>query len=98
MTAPDSTSFAFAATLVACTLFLVGWGVLHRGFFTHDRIIDTPVYESYGSAIDSGQVPYRDFGIEYPPGALPVFALPALGGAHGDTFRRRFELELELHR
>ena len=75
---PAETSFAFAATLVACTLFLVGWGVLHRGFFTHDRIIDTPVYESYGSAIDSGQVPYRDFALEYPPGALPVFALPAL--------------------
>ena len=91
---PADTSFAVAATLVACTLFLVGWGVLHRGFFTHDRIIDTPVYESYGSAIDSGEVPYRDFPIEYPPGALPVFAVPALGGAHGDTFRRRFEAEM----
>ena len=91
---PADTSFVVAATLVACTLFLVGWGVLHRGFFTHDRIIDTPVYESYGSAIDSGHVPYRDFALEYPPGALPVFALPALGGAHGDTFRRRFELEM----
>jgi hypothetical protein len=91
---PAETSFAFAATLVATTLFLVGWGVLHRGFFTHDRIIDTPVYESYGSAIDSGQVPYRDFALEYPPGALPVFALPALGGAHGETFRRRFEFQM----
>jgi hypothetical protein len=89
---PAETSFAVAATLVACTLFLVGWGVLHRGFFTHDAIVDTPVYERYGSAIDSGQVPYRDFAVEYPPGALPVFALPALGGAHGDVFRRRFEL------
>ena len=88
---PAETGFAFAATLVACTLFLVAWGVLHRGFFTEHRIIDTPVYERYGSAIDSGQVPYRDFAVEYPPGALPVFALPALGGARGDTFRRRFE-------
>ena len=91
---PADTGFAVAATLVAGALFLVGWGVLHRGFFTHDRIIDTPVYERYGSAIDSGQVPYRDFALEYPPGALPVFALPALGGAHGDTFRRRFEAEM----
>jgi hypothetical protein len=91
---PADTSFVVAATLVACTLFLVGWGVLHRGFFTHDRIIDTPVYESYGLAIDSGHMPYRDFALEYPPGALPAFALPALGGAHGDTFRRRFELEM----
>ncbi len=89
---PADTTFAVAATLVAATLFLVGWGVLHRGFFAHDRIVDTPVYEQYGSAVDSGHVPYRDFALEYPPGALPVFALPALGGAHGDAFRRRFEL------
>src|SRR5262245_12538538 len=89
---PADTSFAIAATLVAVVLFLVGWGVLHRGFFTHDQIVDTPVYERYGSAIDSGQVPYRDFAVEYPPDALPVFALPASGGAKGDAFRRRFEL------
>jgi hypothetical protein len=89
---PAETSFALAATVVAVVLFLVGWGVLHRGFFTHNAIVDTPVYERYGSAIDSGQVPYRDFAVEYPPGALPVFALPALRGAHGDVFRRRFEL------
>lgn len=88
---PAETRFALAATLVAAALFLVAWSVLHRGFFTHDRIIDTPVYERYGSAIDSGQLPYRDFAVEYPPGALPAFALPALGAAHGDTYRRRFE-------
>jgi Glycosyltransferase family 87 len=84
--------FAAAATLAAVALFLVGWAVLHRGFFTHDAIVDTPVYERYGAAIDSGDVPYRDFAVEYPPGALPVFVLPALRGARGDTFRRRFEL------
>src|SRR5262245_65365877 len=88
---PADASVAVAATLVACVLFLVGWGVLHRGFFTHNRIVDTPVSERYGSAIDSGEVPYRDFAVEYPPGALPVFVVPALGGARGDTFRRRFE-------
>jgi hypothetical protein len=83
--------FAVAATLVAVVLFLVAWGTLHRGFFTHDPIVDTPVYESYGSEIDDGKVPYRDFALEYPPGALPVFAVPALGDAGPETFRVRFE-------
>jgi hypothetical protein len=80
-----------AATLVAVTLFLVGWGVLHRGFFADRPIVDTPTYERYGSAMDDGQVPYRDFAVEYPPGALPVFAIPALGDPSSETFRIRFE-------
>jgi hypothetical protein len=80
-----------AATLVAVVLFLVGWGVMHRGYFTRHRIVDTPVYERYGSAMDDGKVPYRDFAVEYPPGALPIFVAPALGDAGFETFRIRFE-------
>jgi hypothetical protein len=33
----------------------------------------------YGHAVLDGQVPYRDFALEYPPGAIPIFALPAFG-------------------
>jgi hypothetical protein len=80
-----------AATLVAAALFLVGWGVLHRGFFAHDPIVDTPTYERYGSAMDDGRVPYRDFAVEYPPGALPIFLIPALGDPSSEAFRVRFE-------
>ena len=93
---PADSSYAVAATLVAVVLFLVGWGVLHRGFFAHHPIVDTPVYENYGAAMDSGRVPYRDFALEYPPGALPVFVLPALGGASSETFRARFEALMAL--
>jgi hypothetical protein len=84
-------SFADAATLVAVVLFLVAWGVLHRGYFTRHPLVDTPVYERYGSELDDGKVPYRDFALEYPPGALPEFAVPALGDAGFETFRVRFE-------
>jgi hypothetical protein len=88
---PVDTGFAVAATLVAVTLFLVGWGVLHRGFFADSPIVDTPVYERYGTAMADGRVPYRDFAVEYPPGALPVFAVPALGDPSSEAFRVRFE-------
>ena len=84
-------SFAFAATLAAVVLFLVSWGVLHRGFFTHHPIVDTPIYERYGAAMDDGALPYRDFALEYPPGALPVFLIPALGDADSEAYRVRFE-------
>jgi uncharacterized membrane protein len=40
---------------------------------------DVSELHSYGHAILSGQVPYRDFAIEYPPGSIPLFTLPALG-------------------
>jgi Glycosyltransferase family 87 len=81
---------AFAAGL-ASVLFLFSWALLHRGFYERDQVLDTPVYERYGGAMDDGEVPYRDFGLEYPPGALPVFALPALGDVDFDTFTSRFE-------
>jgi uncharacterized membrane protein len=33
----------------------------------------------YGHAVLDGQVPYRDFALEYPPGSNAIFTLPALG-------------------
>lgn len=39
---------------------------------------DVPLYESFGDRMLDGEVPYRDFRIEYPPGSLPAFLVPAL--------------------
>jgi hypothetical protein len=88
---PADQSVAVATTLVAAALFLVCWVLLHHGFFRDNPIVDTPIYQRYGSAVDDGRVPYRDFALEYPPGALPVFVLPALGDVDAETFRVRFE-------
>ena len=36
-------------------------------------ISDTGVYQRYGERIAGGDLPYRDFAVEYPPGALVPF-------------------------
>jgi hypothetical protein len=41
-------------------------------------ISDTAVYQRYGERMAAGDLPYRDFRVEYPPGALVPFVLPAL--------------------
>jgi glycosyl transferase family 87 len=84
------------AAFAAIALFVVSWTLLHVGFYKHKQLIDTPVYQRYGNAIAEGKVPYRDFELEYPPGALPVFALPGLAEPGRDQnvstgFRRSFE-------
>jgi hypothetical protein len=83
---------ALAVGLVALAAFGAAWALLHRGFYARDQIVDTPVYQRYGDAMLDGQMPYRDFRVEYPPAALPVFLLPAIGD-NGDeqTYRRSFE-------
>ena len=88
-----SSRFTSAAALVAALVFLASWVALHRGFYDVEEIVDIPVYETYGNAIERGKLPYRDFRLEYPPAALPVFALPALVSERGDqpAFRAAFE-------
>jgi len=77
------------AAAVGIAVFALGWALLHTGPFASARIVDTPTYQAYGDAMTDGQVPYRDFALEYPPGALPVFLLPALGPA--DSYDGLFE-------
>lgn len=77
------------AVVLACALFVASWLILHVDRFEPFQIVDTGVYQRYGDAMTAGQLPYRDFRLEYPPGALPMFVLPSLAGK--DAYRDVFE-------
>jgi uncharacterized membrane protein len=53
-------------------------------------ISDTGVYQRYGERITGGELPYRDFAVEYPPGALAPFVLPALVSGTRGQYDRAF--------
>jgi uncharacterized membrane protein len=60
---------------------------VHLGLWSHGTLVDWPTYERYGDAIlHHGLVPYRDFAVEYPPGALAVFVAPAAFGNYAAAF------------
>jgi Glycosyltransferase family 87 len=93
-----SRRFTSAVALGVSVLFLVCWVLAHTGPLNDEQIVDIPVYEQYGNLMEEGEVPYRDFRLEYPPGALPVFVLPSLVSAKGDrlAYREAFEGLMEL--
>jgi hypothetical protein len=78
------------AIALGVVLLTISWALLHTGFWDRTQIIDTPTYQRYGDAVLDGQVPYRDFDLEYPPAALPAFVVPAL--AREDDYSSAFEL------
>jgi hypothetical protein len=74
-------------SLAAAGVFVLSWALVHTWFWGRHQIVDWPTYQRYGDAIvHGGLVPYRDFALEYPPAALPVFVLPSLFGAYPDSF------------
>jgi hypothetical protein len=85
-------------TAAAMLVFVGSWLLLHRGFYARGQIVDTPIYQNYGELMVDGKIPYRDFALEYPPGALVAFVLPSLGASHRSAadYRHRFEVLMVL--
>jgi hypothetical protein len=74
-----------ALAAAASALFLGSWTLLHQLWYrSAGEIVDTPGYETYADAIVAGQVPYRDFSVEYPPGALLPMLAPDLTASRGN--------------
>jgi Glycosyltransferase family 87 len=76
-----------AAAVAAVGLFLLCFGLVHTWFWAKGQLVDWPTYRDYGDAIwRHGRVPYRDFPVEYPPGALPAFVAPEPFGDYPSAF------------
>jgi len=78
----------------------VGWIVLvaacslpNVGLWDANGKADTGLYSLYGGRIAHGHVPYRSgFSMEFPPGAIPALAIPALPRSHYVSWFKAFEL------
>ncbi len=57
---------------------------------------DLRIYRETGEAILRGELPYRDFFIEYPPGSLPAFVPPALFSQGTSGYATLFASEMSL--
>jgi hypothetical protein len=57
---------------------------------------DLSIYHRAGEALLRGEIPYRDFFIEYPPGSLPAFVPPALLSSDKMGYTSLFSSEMAL--
>ena len=79
---------------------LLGWAVLlvacslpNVGLWNPSGKADTGLYSLYGGKIAHGHLPYRSgFSMEFPPGAIPPLAVPALPRSHYVPWFKAFEL------
>ena len=70
---------ALLATLAGIALLAASAALPNVHFGDSANRGDTPLYQQYGENLTHGKAPYRDFFVEYPPGALPMFVAPAIG-------------------
>lgn len=77
--------------LFGAVLAVASWAVISWVHVFADWLFgDARYYEGWGNLITSHELPYRDFHLEYPPGALPAFMVPVYlrkaSGYHGSYF------------
>jgi hypothetical protein len=81
-----------ALAIAGALLFGASWALLQQTA-GRGQLRDTPLYEAYADAVKVGDLPYRSFLLEYPPGALPAFLAPDLTTApeHFAPYSKTFE-------
>jgi len=80
---------AARVSVLATPLLLGALAVPSGGLFRGAKFRDLHLYRAYGDALLDGRLPYRDVFVEYPPGAIPLFAAPSLapGGWYDALFK-----------
>src|SRR3954454_851600 len=71
---------AWRAAAVAIPAYVAACAVPDGGLFRAARFRDVHLYQGFAHSVFDGRVPYRDFFMEYPPGALAVFLPPQIFG------------------
>jgi uncharacterized membrane protein len=71
----------------AIPIYLAACAVPDGGLFRAERFRDVHLYQGFAAAVFDGRVPYRDFFMEYPPGALAVFLPPAAFSHYNAAFK-----------
>jgi hypothetical protein len=67
---------SWPAGLAAAILFALSVYALQR-WLEQGQLSDVGGYQQWARLVRAGQVPYRDFALEYPPAALPAFLVPS---------------------
>jgi hypothetical protein len=81
------------AFALGCIVLVAACSLPNVGLWSGEGKADTGLYSLYGKRIVDGKVPYRSgFSMEFPPGAIPALALPALPGSHYVTWFKVFNL------
>jgi hypothetical protein len=79
------------AFLVGSALLFLCCSLPWVGLWNPNGVADTGLYGLYGTRMAHGLVPYRDYFMEFPPGAIPALVLPALPGSHYVVWFKIFE-------
>jgi 4-amino-4-deoxy-L-arabinose transferase-like glycosyltransferase len=76
------------ACAVGIPVYLAACAVPDGGLFRAERFRDVHLYQGFATAVGAGRVPYRDFFMEYPPGALAAFLPPqTIGSYYNPAFK-----------
>ena len=80
---------------LALLVLAVGHIILFKKYFVEGSF-DVELYFSYASRMASGIMPYRDFAVEYTPGALLVFLIPRWFAVAVDSYSKAFAMEMAI--